>query len=248
MAKIRRVIRKVAANSGDYFDEHLWPVYIALVVLGGFLMGISAAYLKFSEVPWYASAWTSLILIPVVVAGFMAAFRLIDNRLLRKSMQLSVVICAILHIALVVQMVETQLFSGLFERPAERTEVVQRRPRRVIPEYHPQQLLPEEDRPRQDFERPLETHTPEPDRQPEEIVRQPMPEEPQSPPEPQPIPVPENQPTTEPNVVRRNQPNEASPRQAETASKLSRQTKPSDLKISQLIETPTARPVASASQ
>ncbi len=246
MAKIRRVIRKVAANSGDYFDEHLWPVYIALVVLGGFLMGISAAYLKFSEVPWYANAWTSLIMIPVIVVAFMAAFRLIDNRLLRRSMQLSVVVCAILHIALVVQMVETQLFSGLFERPAERAEVVQRRPRRVIPEYQPQQLLPEEDRPRQDFERPLETRTPEPDRQPEEIVRQPMPEEPQSPPEPQPIPVPENQPTTEPNVVRRNQPNEAAPRQAEQASKLSRQTKPSDLKISQLIETPTPLGVPSA--
>src|SRR5688500_15902109 len=130
MAKIRRVIRKVATTSGDYFDEHLWPVYIALVVLGAFLTGISAAYLKFSGVPWYANAWTSLVLIPVIVGGFMAAFRLIDNRLVRRSMQLSVVLCSVLHVALVVQMVETLLFSGLFERPAEQPEIVERRPRR----------------------------------------------------------------------------------------------------------------------
>src|SRR5688500_17175490 len=123
MAKIRRVIRKVATTSGDYFDEHLWPVYIALVVLGGFLMGLSAAYLKFSGVPWYANAWTSLILIPLVVIGFMAAFRLVDNRLVRRSMQLSVVVCAILHVAMVVQMLETKLFSGLLSRPAERVEI-----------------------------------------------------------------------------------------------------------------------------
>ena len=246
MAKIRRLIRKVAAKSGDYFDEHLWPVYVALVVLGGFLMGISAAYLKFSGVPWYANAWTSLILIPVIVAAFMAAFRLIDNRLVRRSMQLSIVLCSILHIALVVQMVETQLFSGLFERPAEQLEIVERRPRRMIPEYHPTQLLPQEDRPRQDFERPLETRTPEPERQPQEIVRQPTPEEPQTPPEPQPVPVPENVPTTDPNVVRQPQRNEAAPRQAEEASRLSRQVRPSDLKISQLIEPAPSVPTPSA--
>jgi hypothetical protein len=246
MAKIRRVVRKVAAKSGDYFDEHLWPVYIALVVLGGFLMGISAAYLQFSGVPWYANAWTSLVLIPLVVVGFMAAFRLVDNRLVRRSMQLSVVLCSILHVALVVQMVETQLFSGLFERPAEQPEIVERRPRRTIPEYHPTQLLPQEDRPRQDFERPLETRTPEPERQPDQIVRQPTPDQPQTPPEPQPVPVPENVPTTEPNVVRQSQRNQAAPRQAEQASRLSRQVQPSDLKISQLIEPVPTLPTPSA--
>ena len=88
MAKIRRVIRKVESSRGDFFDEHLWPVYIALVVLGGFLMGVSAAYLPLAGVPWYATAWTSLAGIPLAIAAFMVAFRYIDNRLVRRSLQL----------------------------------------------------------------------------------------------------------------------------------------------------------------
>ena len=118
MAKIRRVIRKVQEGRGEYFDEHLWPVYIALVVLGGFLMGVSAAYLPLAGAPWYATAWTSLLAIPLVVAAFMVAFRYIDNRLVRRSLQLSVVICAILHVALVVQLVETEILGDLLASAA----------------------------------------------------------------------------------------------------------------------------------
>lgn len=236
MAKIRRVVRKVQTSGGDYFDEHLWPVFIALVVLGGFLMGISAAYLKFTDTPWYANAVTSLILIPLVIALFMFGFCYIDNRLVRRSMQLSVVLCAILHVALIVQMLETKLFSSLFEEPAGTREVVQRRPPKVIPEYRPEQMMPAEDRPRQDFEKPVETQTPEPEEQVTEIVRQPEQEKQESPPEPQPVPVPEQVATTEPNVVKRPQPNEAAPRQADQSSKLSRQSKPSEVKVSQVAE------------
>jgi hypothetical protein len=247
MAKIRRVIRKVESSRGDFFDEHLWPVYIALVVLGGFLMGVSAAYLPLAGVPWYATAWTSLAGIPLAIAAFMVAFRYIDNRLVRRSLQLSVVVCAILHVALVVQMVETKLFGDLMSRRRnQQREIVEPRPPRLVPEYAPSALLPEEDRPRQDFERPLETRTPEPDSRPEEIVRQPTPDEPRSPPEVQPVPVPENVATTEPNVVRRNRPNESAPRQAAEGSRLSRQLQPSEMKISQLIAPPTPAAVPAA--
>ena len=89
MAKIRRVIRKVKTPGGEYFDEQIWPIYIALIVLGAFLMGLSAAYLPFFGAPWYASAGTSLTLIPLVIAGFMIGFRFVDNRMVRRSMPLS---------------------------------------------------------------------------------------------------------------------------------------------------------------
>ena len=46
---------------------------IALVVLGAFSMGVSAAYLKFSESPWYENALTYLVLIPLIVAACMIA-------------------------------------------------------------------------------------------------------------------------------------------------------------------------------
>jgi hypothetical protein len=245
MAKIRRVLRKVDQRGARYFDEQLWPIYIALVVLGGFLMGVAAAYGRFSGVPWYLNAWLAILSIPVCILGVMVAFQYIDNRTVRRSLQLSIVLCAILHVAMIVQLVETRIFANMFDQQAGDLELIESRPRKFVPEYHPSQLVPEEDRPRQDFERPVETQTPEPTRQPDEIVRQPM-EEQRSPTEPQPVPVPEMVRTTEPNVVRRQQPNEAAPRQAMQSSKLSRQVKPSDAKISQLVEAPqpTTQPAA----
>src|SRR5947208_3728330 len=99
MATIRRVVRKVSPSGGQYFDEQLWPIDIALVVLGSFLIGLALAYLPLIGAPWYATAWPSLIGIPILVAGSMAAFRWIDNRLFRRSLQLSIVLCAIVHIA-----------------------------------------------------------------------------------------------------------------------------------------------------
>jgi len=253
MAKIRRVVRRVAQPHGDVFDEHLWPTYIALVVLGAFSMGVTASYLKFRDTPWYANATLWLVIIPLIVVGFMLAFRLVDNRMFRRSMQFSIVVCVILHLGLVVQMLETTLFNRE-ETVAKNSQIIEARPPKILREYHPSQILPDEDRPRQDFEKPVEVETPQPQPEPEPVERQ-QSEQEVAPP-PQPVPVPESVPTTEPNVVRRQQPNEAAPRQAAQASKLSRQSKPSELKISQqLIEaaqTPTessqgAAPQAAAS-
>src|SRR5438067_259344 len=154
MARIRRVVRKVPPSAAHYFDEQLWPIYIALVVLGGFLMGVTLAYQPLAGTVWYRTAWPSLIGIPLVMTAAMVLLARIDNRLFRRSIQLSLVLCAILHVGLVVQMIETQLFSGIFEKPRRELAIAQRRPQKIVPEYHPTQLVPEEDRPRQDFEKP----------------------------------------------------------------------------------------------
>src|SRR5436305_9688365 len=218
MPRIRRVVRKVPPSEAHYFDEQLWPVFIALVVLGSFLMGVSLAYLPLSGAIWYRTAWPSLIAIPLIVAAAMVLLSRIDNRLVRRSVQLSLVLCAILHVAMIVQMIETQLFSGIFEKPRRELTIGQRRPQKIVPEYHPTQLVPEEHRPRQDFEKPVEAESPQPTLEPERIVRQPSEQE-QSPREPQPIPVPEQRPTTEPNVVARQSPSESAPRPAEQTSR-----------------------------
>ncbi len=241
MAKLRRVIRKVPARRGDYFDEKTWPVQIALVVLGAFSMGVSAAYLKFSQSPWYENALTYLVLIPLLVGGFMVAFHFIQQEWLRRSMQLSIVLAAIIHVAIVVQLKETILLALFDDDLVTDKEVIETRAPKIVQEYREHQHIPEQDRPKQDFEKPVETKTPEPKPEPEQITRQETrPEQPQAP--QQPIPVPEPVPTTDPNIVRRQQPNEAAPRQADQASKLSKQTRPSEMKISELIKTETREP------
>lgn len=242
MAKIRRVVRTPQSeHHGDIFEEQLWPTYIALVVLGAFSLGVSAAYKSFNAPQWYNNLLTYLIVIPLFVGGFMLAFKLLDNRTLRRSMQFSAVVCAIIHLALVVQMIETGLFLTAVP-PSPDARPIERRPAKTIPLYRPQQLMSAEDRPQQDFEKPLETETPEPTREPEEVVRPEVPEEKPAPPKQQPISVPEVVKTTEPNVIKKPQPNEAAPKAEETPSKLSRQVKPAENKISQLIQTPQVAP------
>ena len=167
MAKLRRIIRKVPARRGDYFDEKIWPVQIALVVLGAFSMGVSAAYLSFREAPWYENALTYLVLIPLLVVGFMVAFHFIQQQWLRRSMQLSIVLAAIIHVALVVQLKET-ILKGLFDDDlVTDREIIETRAPKIVQEYRDHQMVPEQDRPKQDFEKPVETKTPEPKPQPE---------------------------------------------------------------------------------
>jgi hypothetical protein len=136
---------------------------------------------------------------------------------------------------MVVQMIETRLFSRLNDDVVTEREVIEPRKPKLIPHYHPQQMLPEEQRPKQDFEKPLEVRTPEPQPEPENVVRQETQPETKQAPE-QPVPTPEPVVSTEPNVVKRNQPNEVAPRAGEQLSKLSRQSKPSEFKLSQLVQ------------
>jgi hypothetical protein len=215
MAKTRRVVRKAPPSARPLFDEQQWPVWIALVVLGGFMMGVSLAYLPLSGAAWHRTAWPSLIAIPLVVIAASIAFAWIDSHAFRRSLQLSLVLCAIFHVALIVQMVETRMFAGLIPAKVERAkkEIIEQRPRKIIPEYHPTFLVPAEDRPRQDFEKPVETQSPEPTNEAEKIVRQPTDQD-RSPQAPQPIPIIEQQRTSEPNVVSRSRPSESAPRLA----------------------------------
>jgi outer membrane biosynthesis protein TonB len=211
MAKIRRVVRKPRSEqSGDIFDDQLWPTYIALVVLGAFSMGVSAAYKSFSAPEWYNNALTYLILIPLVVGAFMLAIWSLDNRAFRRSMQFSAVVCAIVHLAFVVQMIETNLSVEL---PVVATDNrrIERRPPKPIPEYRPQQMLSAEERPQQDHEKPLETQTPEPTREPEEIVRQETPRD-VAPPQQQPFPCPKSSPRPSPTSSKSRSPTKPRPR------------------------------------
>ena len=60
MAKIRRIIRKSKPRVDTSFDDQLWPVILALFVLGGFMAGTVLAYLHFDDPRWFANASTWL--------------------------------------------------------------------------------------------------------------------------------------------------------------------------------------------
>jgi hypothetical protein len=238
MPEPRRQLRSLPEAGGPYFDERLWPVLLALIAFGSLLVAISWRFLPHEGVPWYRSAWPSLIGVPVLVVVAMVLLATIDSRMVRRSVQLALVLCAMFHVVLAVQMMQTRVLVGPIDRP-EPKQLVRERPPKLVPHYHPTQLLPDEDRPRQDFERPIESQSPVPTDQAEQVVRQPT-EEDHSPSEPQPVPTPEQQLTIEPNVIERAQPNEAVPRLAPQTSQLSRQVQPTESKASELVALPEA--------
>ena len=55
MAKNRRIVRKYKPATRAIFDDYQWPVNMALIVLGGFLVGSILAYQRFDDPRWYAS-------------------------------------------------------------------------------------------------------------------------------------------------------------------------------------------------
>jgi hypothetical protein len=234
MAKIRRVIRKVMPAAGAAFDDQLWPVYVALLVLGGFLVGVDLAYLRFNDLRFFYNAWTWLFVIPIVLGGAMIGLRYISSRMVRRTMQFALVISVLIHVLFIIIAVECFIFSryGTIIPPV--ADLV--RPKRVVtvPDYQKWQLDPQE-RQKQELLKPVETETPEP--MPEEVQRQETkPDE--SPVEPQPTPVPEQEQTVKPNEVKKTEQSETAPRHSEQQAKLSRQSNTAQPTVAQNVAAP----------
>ena len=147
-------------------------------------------------------------------------------------------------------LIETNIFRRAWQELMMTRKTPDRpRDKKVIPEYHPRQL--EQRSVPNELDRPVQADVPERTR--EELV-QPRPrEEEQVPRQPQPVPVPEPQPTPQPQIVQQRQPQQAVPRQTETPTQLSKQTRrnldqpaptavaPATAQNRQPVATPTAR-------
>ena len=236
MAKTRRVVRKLEPWGEPSFDERLWPVNLALVLLGSFLIGIDLAYLSFQDPRWYANAAFWLVAIPMSIATVMLLLKLTSSRALRRTMQLALVISLLLHLIFVLVMVNVAIFSRTqLEEPL--AQVTERREEVVVPEYFLETT--EEDQPKQDFEKPVATETPQSEVQLERSEATPS----TALPELQPVPVPEPEITLRPQAVRRNPDAETVPRRSQDLSQLSRQ-EPAHLDLSDpQVPAPLAAPI-----
>ena len=127
MAKIRRIIRKLKPPQFQPLDERLWPVIVALVLLGGFTMGALLAYLRFDDPRWYANALTWLVVALLVTGGAAAALTLVDNRTFRRSMQLAILLGLLFHAVLLVTSIETEIFGRVMQVFLARNDLTERR-------------------------------------------------------------------------------------------------------------------------
>lgn len=218
MAKIRRIIRKLQPVAQAPVEEQLWPVYVSLLLFGGLLAGVVLAYLRFDDPLWYRNALLWLLLVPVFVGSSMVALYFVNTRVMRRGIQLALVLSILLHFICALWMYHKQIFGEIAEKPD--------RGQSLTPEREAIRILVEEvvERPQEqrDFEKPVET--PEPETKPEEIDRsQPEPEPVEKPEIAKPEPKVEPKPQDTPQVTQRAATGETAARFSETASKLSRQ-------------------------
>lgn len=241
--KVRRIIRKRKLPQAEPFEEQLWPIQLALVILGGFLIGLVLAYLRFNDLRWWANAVTWLIVTPFAVGGMMVAARFIDRRVMRRAVQFSLALCVLIHVVMGVVMHESVIFNKMFPPAREVADVVHQRV--AVPDYHRFQVNPEERR-RQDFLQPVETQTPEP--QPQDVLQQEQVADP-SPIEqaqPQPQPLPEPQQSVAPAEMEQRRPSETAPRISDQQGRLSRQnTLTAPQAIAEVVAAPTPARAAS---
>ena len=117
----KRKIRKTNLTRYEGFDSQFWPIVVALCVLGGVSLG---SFMTFLKGPWL---WTSLLGLPIALALGIYCFSLIDNRKIRRSIQLGFLISIICHLLLMTGSFYTVIFGESTQVAAPRPKTIQRK-------------------------------------------------------------------------------------------------------------------------
>lgn len=67
--EVQRLIRKMQPAGPRSFDEHVWPIYVAIVVLFGYLVGVVVSLLNFNDARVHANAFTWLLALTGIGVG-----------------------------------------------------------------------------------------------------------------------------------------------------------------------------------
>ena len=235
MAKFRRTLRKVISERPVPIDEQLWVIYVALAVLCAFVAGSIAAYLPFDEPIWYRNATTWLLAVPIVFGLLLLLLRNLNPRTVRRTVQLVAILSLLFHFMLLLGSLNWWLLAD--QRAQKRNPTKQQPVKRVVtvPEYHAHHFTQPQDRPQQEYEKPVETNPPEPEKvEPEtqdQTQRTPDRQE-------QLIVVPESTEKIRPDITARRTPNSAEPRADQELSKFSRQQTRHEVTSGKTVEVP----------
>ena len=210
-----QTVRTYEPKTVERFDDQFWPILMALCITATIL---AATIVTLLAGFWM---WISLLILPAAMTVLLVALRFIDNRRLRRSFQLAVILSLAAHCAFVIFAKQTQVFSGFLSEIRRTTAVVQQ-PRTI------QISQRTENRPWLE-----ENPTPTPD------VEEPVPEKQAvldtTTTRPQPTQLTSQEPTENPQLVRRQQLSRSVPRLGKSLSRLSRQTENQQPKSSEQV-------------
>ena len=236
---VQRLIRKLQTNGPRSFDEQVWPIYVAIVVLLGYLAGVIVSVLRFNDPRIHANATTWLLVLTVLATFGIFCVRFLEHRLLKRTLVLSLLLSLIVNITMLIGMAWTAIMFKPWQ-PSEPTVAVREQHEEVlVPEYplfdtDPRQRVPQE------HERPVETGEMKAEQRVELTRQSTMPdvEHTERPPVPNVASQTRQYATTMPKRV--DVP--SAPRQSSTMSKLSRQELQAQLAVNNSTRLPEASP------
>lgn len=91
-----------------------WPVNLALVVLGGAIMGLSFYFLDAADPRVMYNPWTYAVATPVILLTLSAVLSTFVSRLVEKSMQFAFLLSILIHLILLVYAVNVVIFSRMW--------------------------------------------------------------------------------------------------------------------------------------
>jgi hypothetical protein len=186
MSPRRRFLRKTERPGVAPLEEQFWPVILAVFAFAAFLMGSVLAYLPLHGSPWYRAASTWLFAIPLAACVGIWVLRHVPARTVRRSLQLSLVLCLLAHAALLAVSMRARVFGqAVIPNKALSAVPVSLPPRVFVPEYTDIQLAHQDQRKKKLLQsvtvssaspRNADVAPPEAHRQPVAEKMQPLPE------------------------------------------------------------------------
>ncbi len=113
MKNPRRYVQRIQPHQAQPFDQHFWPVLVALCVLCGIAFG---AILTLLHGPWM---WGSLLLLPAMAAISIYLLYRLDNSILRRSLQLAIIISLGTHLLILIYASVTFIFQNDYQIPKQ---------------------------------------------------------------------------------------------------------------------------------
>ncbi len=159
MAQRSRTIRKVQTHRSADFDDQLWPINCALLILAGFVVGIVTATSDFEDPRILYNGWARLIGVAVTVGLLLLGVVWLQGRM-RRRLQLCVLISLLAHVALAMYLGQHYLtLVAQWQAEAQQRLIEDYQPV-TVPDYHWQHI--EEPETRDQFHQPFETEAPRP--------------------------------------------------------------------------------------
>ena len=125
MSTQRRIVRKIENPFDRGFDTQFWPVVVAMCILTAVLIG--AVIALFSGI----AMWISLMVLPAGLGISLAVFRLIEHRIIRRSVQFAAILSMAIHVILILFMIAWHIFSIVPENEIAASPPSKQKPIRV---------------------------------------------------------------------------------------------------------------------